>query len=477
MTDPKLFKPWFKDPASWTAWTAFLALLFGLPLSEDQREIARACMGLQQLPEREFHEAWLVVGRRGGKSLVMALTAIFLALFKDWTEHLVPGERAVVLVLAADRRQAQSVMRYAKALVEEVALLAARIENVTTEEITLRGRVSIEVGTASYRTVRGRTLIAAICDEIAFFRNEDSANPDREILDALRPAMASIPGARLICASSPYARRGELWEAYRRWHGVADAPCLVWQAPTKTMNPTIPDKVIADAYERDPAAAAAEFGAQFRNDIDAFVSREAVAAVTIPGRRELMPVSGVRYTAFVDPSGGSSDSMTLAISHREKDLAVLDCVRELKPPFSPEAAVKEFAAVLKTYRISQVTGDRYAGEWVREPFRNAGIRYQLSEQSKSDIYQAVLPLVNSGKVELLDIAKLQAQFVGLERRTARSGKDSIDHAPGGHDDLVNAACGAVLAAGGRPPMRIDPAALARIGPASPPRRQNYGIFR
>lgn len=447
MVDPNLFRPWFKDAVTWTAWTAFLGTLFGLPLSPEQAGIVRACTALEAVPGRAFNEAWVCVGRRGGKSLVLALIAIFWALFKDWRPWLVPGERGVVLVLAADRRQAQSIMRYATSLCQEVPLLATRVERATTEEVEFKGRVGIEVATASYRTVRGRTLIAALLDEIAFFRTDDSASPDFEILDAIRPAMSSMPHSLLLCASSPYARRGALWETYRKWFGVPDAPCLVWQASTRTMNPTIPQRVIDQAYERDPAAAASEFGAQFRSDIDSYVTREAIEAATVAGRRELMPVPGVRYTAFVDPSGGSgSDSMTLAITHREAGVVILDCIREVKPPFSPVTVTRDFAAVLKSYRITRVVGDRFAGEWVREPFRACGVFYVLAEQPKSDIYRDTLPLVNSGKVELLDLPKLAAQFIGLERRTARSGRDSIDHGPGGHDDICNAVAGSLLLA-------------------------------
>jgi hypothetical protein len=32
--DPKLFEPWFKDPASWAAWFGFLKALFALPMAE-----------------------------------------------------------------------------------------------------------------------------------------------------------------------------------------------------------------------------------------------------------------------------------------------------------------------------------------------------------------------------------------------------------------------------------------------------------
>jgi hypothetical protein len=212
------------------------------------------------------------------------------------------------------------------------------------------------------------------------------------------------------------------------------------------MNPTVPEAFIRDAYAEDEAKASAEYGAQFRRDLEAFVSREAVGACVVPGRFELPPVPGVKYVGFVDPSGGSQDAMTLAIAHAEDGRPVLDLLREVKPPFSPEAVVQEFAETLTAYRINTIIGDRYGGEWPREQFRKAGIAYEIAERSKSDLYRDTLPLINSGRVELLDHPRLVAQLCGLERRTARGGKDSIDHPPGGHDDLANAGLGAVLLA-------------------------------
>jgi hypothetical protein len=154
---------------------------------------------------------------------------------------------------------------------------------------------------------------------------------------------------------------------------------------------------------------------------------------------------GVTHSAFVDPSGGSADGMTLAIGHQEDDVAVLDAIRERRPPFSPEDVVLEFAELLKAYGVTQVQGDRYSGEWTRERFNHHGIRYELAEKPKSDLYRDLLPAINSRKVDLLEDARLIAQIVGLERRTARGGKDSIDHAPGAHDDLANSVAGVVAA--------------------------------
>jgi len=90
--------------------------------------------------------------------------------------------------------------------------------------------------------------------------------------------------------------------------------------------------------------------------------------------------------------------------------------------------------------------DRYAGEWPREAFRKCGVEYRVSDQPKSDLYLGLLPLLNSGRVELLDHQRLVAQLCGLERRTSRAGKDSIDHPPGSKDDVCNSVAGAVALA-------------------------------
>jgi hypothetical protein len=213
------------------------------------------------------------------------------------------------------------------------------------------------------------------------------------------------------------------------------------------MNPGVPQSYIDRHVAEDAARASAEYGAQFRSDIEGFVAREVVDAATVPGRYELPPMRGVSYAAFVDPSGGSSDSVTLAIAHRDKDgRAILDAVRERRPPFSPDEVAVDFSELLKSYGIRKVTGDRYGGEWPSERFRVHGIEYAPSEKSKSDIYRDLLPLLNSRKTELLDLPRLATQLTGLERRTARGGRDSIDHAPGSHDDVANCVAGSLLLA-------------------------------
>jgi hypothetical protein len=105
------------------------------------------------------------------------------------------------------------------------------------------------------------------------------------------------------------------------------------------------------------------------------------------------------------------------------------------------------AEILRSYRVQRVVGDRYAGAWPEQEFLKHGITYQASEKNKSDIYLDFLPLVLSGKVEILDNKQLFAELRSLERRTRKGGKDLVDHAPKAHDDLANAVAGACVQLG------------------------------
>src|SRR6185312_256269 len=195
MSDAALFGRWFGLSATWGAWRVFLKALFGLGLDDAELEVFRRCTGRAAPREGGYREAWLVVGRRGGKSLILALIAVYLAAFKDWSAYLTAGERGTIFVVAADRKQARVIFRYALAMLLKVPMLAALVQRETAETIDLKNGITIEIGTGSYRTLRGPTLIAFLGDEIAFWRSDDSANPDEEIIAAARPAMATIPNA------------------------------------------------------------------------------------------------------------------------------------------------------------------------------------------------------------------------------------------------------------------------------------------
>ena len=447
LDDPRILGAALKDPETFFAWRTAMKALFGLPMNEEEYALYRACTGRSDLPTKAFAVLWLIVGRRAGKSFFMALTAVYLAIFRDWRRFLSPGERAVILVVAADREQAKVIRRYVSGILAN-PIFSKKFVGETAKSIDLTGNVVIEVATCSYRTVRGRSICVALLDEVAFWRSESTANPDKEVWRAIRAGMASFGSEGVaIIASSPYARKGLLYEGYKKYFAKADPHNLVWQAATRVMNPTIPEEFIREEFEADPTSAEAEYNANFRTDVESFISLETLMACVDHGLQERLPTFGVDHVGFVDAAGGSgSDSMTMSIAHAEGDLVILDVVREVKPPFSPELTAQEFAALFKTYGITNIEADRWGSEFVVEAFARYGVYCEQSAKPKSEIYRESLPIITSGRARLLDHQKLINQISGLERRTARGGRDSIDHAPAGHDDVANAACGAFVKA-------------------------------
>ena len=293
----------------------------------------------------------------------------------------------------------------------------------------------------SYRSIRGRTVVCAIFDEVAFWRVE-GANPDKEILAAIRPAMATIPNSKLIVISSPYARSGVLYETHRDYFGKDDADILVWQASTRTMNPTIPQELIDRETKKDPSAARAEWQALFRDDIESFLDPEAVkACAVLPGSMAFQKYT--TYQAFCDPSGGRADAFSLSIGHFNYDKAKyqIDLLKAWQPPFDPSEVVKEIATIVSGYRINRVCGDRYAASWVSSAFEKEGVNYEACTKAKSDLYLDFEGYINTALVEYPNDKKLTSELVNLERRRGRSGKDIIDHPPRGSDDLANSVAG------------------------------------
>lgn len=441
MTDPALFGAEFGGE-SFAAWRALLSGFYGLPLTEAEAEVFQQLTGREEAPTEAHNELWLVVGRRGGKSRAAALVAVYEAL-RDHSAKLAPGEVATVFLLAGDQKQARALMRYVRGLFEN-PMLRKMIVRETETIIELSNRTAIEIGTASFRSVRGYTLAAVICDEIAFWM-ADGANPDEEIIAALRPALATLNG-KLLALSSPHSKRGILWSAHRRYYGKPGA-VLVAQAPSRVMNPALPASVVADAMNEDPARASAEYLAQFRNDLEAFIGIETVLAAQRHKPLELPKQPKTSYWAFADPSGGGADHYTLSIGHAEGEQVVVDLVRGRQG--DPAKTTEDFAALLKSYGISRVKGDKYGAQWVVQEFARHGIRYEHSEKDRSTIYQDFLAALNSGRVELPPCQTTARQLANLERRTTRNGKDVIDHAPGAHDDHANAVAGVVALHSGR----------------------------
>ena len=434
---------------SWGTWATFWRVADGLPLSEAELDVFRAHTGRHTPPTGPAVEVWVIAGRRSGKSENMTLRATWRAISFD-RSRLARGEVGTLPLVASDKEQARNTLGYLKGLVThpDVAPYVAR---VMRDQVEFRTGAVVRVVTASFKATRGFTYCDAILEECAFYTSESSANPDEAIVRAIRPALLTVPGARLYAISSPYARAGILWTAFSEHFGHDGDPVLIWNSDTVSLNPTVDRAAIAREFETDPTSAASEYGSEgrvaFRTDVERFLSSEAIEGVVNHARPlELPPQAGVRYLAWVDPSGGSQDSMVLGIAHREGDRAVLDVLRERKPRFDPRDVCREFAELLKAYRIYAASGDHYAAAWVVAGFQEHGIEFRASSLTKSDVYREILAPINSGRVELPDHKPLKNQLGNLERIVTRSGRDSIGAMSGTHDDLSDAAMGACLLA-------------------------------
>lgn len=451
--DQALFAGLFKDPSTWRPWIVFLKALFGLPIEDPtDMKLFQDCTGLSEPPRERIKECAAICGRRSGKSFISALVAVFLACFKNWEPYLNRGERGMIFIIAVDRYQARIIKEYVSAILDSTPLLRKLVKEDRKETITLRNRITIEIKTNSYRSIRGFTCVAAILEETAFWRSDMTANPDREVVNALRPALGTIPESLLISISTPYSRRGILYDTYKRSFGQP-GKTLVWLAPSLKMNPTLDADLVKDALRDDPTAAAAEWDCQWRADIEGFLPFEILQSCVVTDRAEIPPLHGIKYTAFIDPSMGGQDSFTLAIAHSELAgrVRILDFIREAKagPGFRPEEVVQEFAALIRSYSCFEVISDRFSREWVKTEFEKNGVRVAYSKKSVSELYLDFLPLVTSRAVELLDNRRLIGQLGNLERRVRSGGHDLVTHFPGQHDDLGNAAAGVLCYCGKR----------------------------
>jgi hypothetical protein len=429
LADRRLLGAALGDITPWSTWMVALKSAFALGLvSDNERETFAQIAGGRAPPEHRVRELWACVGRRGGKSRVAALVAVFFALFVP--HRVAKGERPMVLVLAPSLDQAQTIFGYAKAFISESVVLRKEIIGTTASEIRLRNGVAIAVHPVSFRSVRGRTLLAVIFDEIAFWRDDSSATPDHEVYSAVLPSLATTKGM-LIGISTPYRKLGLLHQKWRDHFGQDSDDVLVIQGPTALFNPTMPAAEIASQRAADPTAAPAEWDALFRSDLSSYLDDALIEKSVDHGRP-------------VDASGGTGhDAYTIAIGHKEGDRYVIDLVRGTKPgvPFDPHEVTMAYAMLCKEYRIGTVIGDNYAAQWTAGAWSRTGVSYVRGDIPKSQIYLEVLPCFTRELVSLPDHQKLLRELRLLERRVHRSGKDTVDHGKTGHDDYANSCCG------------------------------------
>lgn len=472
--DENIFRSFFGDLRTWKYHAVVLRALYGLPIKKPaSQDFLKRITGREasEIPPEGFTTACLLTGRRSGKSRISAVIAAYEALFCEHETRLAKGEVGIIPVISPTRYQSTVIWRYLNALFNIPLLkneVAARQER--NAFIQLKNGLEIRVATGDWRTIRGFSVVCGLLDEACFFglTEESKVRSDTELVRALRPALITT-GGKLIAISSKYARKGWMHSQWQRQHGSNKGKSsqfrqtwrtLVIDAASSVMNPTLPQSEIDAAYEEDAASARSEFGNEWRDDVQDFISRDIVEDLVVKGRKELLPRSNIKYHAGCDLSGGRNDDSALVIWHREERKVIIDKLCCYAAPHSPYTVIGKMCEELKPFKLSRITGDNYSAEFSASAFRNHGVKFLRSEKPKSALYLELLPVLCSHEIELLDDQKTVDQISNLERRTRSGGKDSIDHPKGAKDDCANVIAIAASKSGVKKTV-----GARRIGPA------------
>lgn len=423
--------PHMRRPETQLRWDVFLKAVEGLPMTEPELAIFREHTGRQVPREGGYPEAVAIVGRQGGKDvtggdLLGARVVRSLLSGED-----VSGTYAALV--AQDTRGAiRTTFHYAALPFERVQMLHQHVKSTTADSLTLDNGLVISAYPCRPAAVRGIRNIIVILNELGFYRGSDGNPTDTEMLRAIRPTLAST-GGKLIVLSSPYAQTGALWDLHRQHYGRDDSPTLIWQASAPLMNPTLPQDYLDRMRADDPEAYASEVEGQFRAGITTAIDPAALDACTAD-RRELLPVAGRKYFGGYDASGGRGDAAGASVGHADGQRSIIDAVRAWPAPHDPRAVIVEAAALFRSYGISTILSDRYAGEFPVTLFAQQGIRVEVCPLNRSELYLAMISRILATAVEWPNDVALLRELRGLERRRGFAGHDRLDHRPGGHDD-------------------------------------------
>jgi len=431
-------------------------------LPAEQRALAAQIFGpdVHHVPAAARTVVAGVLGARSGKSLAGAARCLHAALTQP-IDRLGPGEHGSVLVVAPDQRLARMAIRYVQGLVKRAAALRRLVVNETADQVTLRRgakQVTIEALPASRggATARGRSLLAALMDEAAFFRGADYEINDVEIFRAIVPRL--LPTAQLIMTSTPWAASGLLHDTWKANHN-RPSTALAAHASTEIMRGDDPHvaAMVQRERQRDEMNYRREFLAEFLDHgAGLLFDPDAIDACVVAGRAvPLDPDPQRRAWAAID-LGLAADASALAIV-RDAGASRIEVVElaEWRPkrgqPLVPGELLRgRILPRLIAHKVRSVTSDAHYIETVREhlgaqvPVRVAG----HTSQSKRELFGAAQQMIHGGSVILPDHPHLVRELKSLAVRPVAGGgwKIEVPRTAGSHSDTAVAACAAIWSA-------------------------------
>jgi hypothetical protein len=402
-----------------------------------------------------------IIGRRGGKTTLAAMLAVYCAIITNWKPYLQKTPFATVLVLSHSREFSDEVLEIIRTFIETSPVLK-RVINLkkknTASTMNLSvpffdekrkitfSRVQIKVGAASSKTTRGIAACAVICDEIAFWNlDENMKETDEKIMKAVRPATKQFGRkAILIKISSPGIKQGVLFKEYQRWNkGDLPSTYSVFKAPSWVWNTILPKEEFIEEWELDQDGFDTEYRANFVDSLSNFILPEFVDMSVIKGAKFNPPEakrSQVVYKAAID-AAFKKDHFTFSVvghfENRIKQYVLKGWKGTKKRPVSAKDVAEYARTICREYGIDEVAADQYSFEPLREIFAQYGVTLvekPFSLTFKKQIYFNLKRLIHSQQIDLLDSEELIKEIKELVIEQTGSGQIRIGHPPGGSDD-------------------------------------------
>jgi hypothetical protein len=420
---------------------------------------------------------------------------VLCAFYKLLVPHSVQGNQCYIV--ANDEQQAADDLALAKKLVQCNPVLQAELKIERKRIVRKDGRGFLEILPARDSAgAHGKTWIFFGIDEMHAYK-------DYDLLEAMQFDPTQLAALMMIVSYDSFycspgyplfdfkalGRSGDDPRMHFQWYSADLCSDLAFAdlPPEERANPSMEswaDKnYLAQQKRRLPFHRYRRLHLNLPGSPEGSIfSPDNILEAVVKGRKALHPDELVerlggarpRLAAFVDMSGGSSDDACLGVSFwdaRQKKAVLVSLVSQLgRPPFNPRQAVRRFCDELSRWGLSQVTGDAYAGETFRRDFQDAGITYKVSDKNASELYEAFEVQLNAGEIELLDIQKMQDQFLGLVLKGSK-----ITHLAGEHDDWANAAAGALTMCKVRRTMHFTPEMMREAGRRPDYARGDFGL--
>jgi hypothetical protein len=450
ITDPRIIG----DTLS-AAQEALLRLMYGLPLTPEQAEIAHEATGLKEFEPRTYRTAFLCCGRRSGKSTRIGSN---LVVFESCVnKHPIPaGERGTVLLIGPTERQARHTFRIIEQKIRRSPTLNRLIVGVRSSPnesvIELSNGIDISVVAANAKHVRGVNVVACILEEACFFRDsETGAFNLEEIINAVRPGMLTVHDSRMCIVSSPWAQVGYAWSLYRDREKTPDI--LVWRAPSWVMNPTLDAAELERERQRNESYWRREYAAEWVTAANALLPSDLVEKCVARGVVEFPPKPDFLHCVSLDPSS-KGDDFALCVSHAEADVIIIDYVKAWRAPgrgryIDYNVVIPHIIDTMTRYNAPKAWSDQVSAAAIAAALSKAGFEFQQTTTfgtKAAPKFQTLRQKIVSGELVLPDDRELVEQLKALEEILADGGRSTVEARTGKDDKAVCVALAVYAAA-------------------------------